>query len=399
MDLDCPAAPGRAEEQEKGRTQVAEVFARFGSTYLRSHVLSPEQGRVVRHIIDCRTPAMGGHMDSCDHCGKSWHSYNSCRDRHCPVCQGAQQMRWIEQRLKRLVPTHHFHVVFTLPAELRPVALANRRLVYDILFGAAKETLLELTQTHWEALPGITAVLHTWTRQMMFHPHLHCIVTGGGLALDDDESWVSSRPRFLFPVKVLSALFRGKFLSRLVEAHEAGELRFVGTSAHLADPDQFAALRRCLYDACWVTYAKRPFGGPQQVIRYLGRYTHRIAISNARLVSINNDAIVFKTHGERTCCLRPDEFLRRFLLHVLPKGFRKIRHSGLFAASNVQTHLAVAKDLVQGMNRRDRRASPTLVTVRPPRPERCPVCGIGRLIRRRLPPARAPPGETTGGFQ
>lgn len=382
MAEDCPAAPdGRAP------IEVAEIFRRFGPAYLRTHVLSPEQARVLRHLIDCRTPALGGHVDLCSHCGKTWKTYNSCRDRHCPTCQGAQQRRWIERRLERVVSTHHFHVVFTLPEALRPVALANRKVVYDLLFQAATDTLLELAETHWEALPGITAVLHTWTREMSYHPHLHCIITGGGLA--DDEGWVACRPTFLFPVRVIGALFRGKFLAGLVRAYEAGELVFTGTSAPLAEPAAFAALRRSLYSQSWVVYAKRPFGGPEQVIRYLGLYTHRVAISSSRLVSLDDEAIVFKTRGEATCRLHPSEFLRRFLLHVLPHGFRKIRHYGLLAPSNVPTQLVVAQDAVEGLSRRQRRgASEVAASPSPAAAERCPSCGVGRLVRLRLDPLR-----------
>ena len=383
MVANCPAAPDGSAP-----VGVAEIFRCFGPAYLRTHVLSPEQARVLRHLIDCRTPALGGHVDLCTHCGKTWKTYNSCRDRHCPICQGAQQRRWIERRLERLVATHHFHVVFTLPEALRPVALANRRVVYGLLFEAATETLLELGETHWDALPGITAVLHTWTRQMGYHPHLHCIVTGGGLA--DDDGWVACRPNFLFPVRVIGALFRGKFLAGLVNAYEAGELEFVGTSAELSDPAAFATLRRSLYDQRWVVYAKRPFGGPEQVIRYLGLYTHRVGISSSRIVSIADDGIVFKTRGDKRCRLHPDEFLRRFLLHVLPHRFRKIRHYGLFAPSNVGTRLATAQSLLAGMNRSARRASP-LAESAPPRAERCPSCEVGRLIRLRLEPRRAVP--------
>ncbi len=384
MEIGCPAVPGGSASNA-----VAEVFRRFGPSYLCTHVLSPEQARVLRHVIDCRTPALGGHGDLCVDCGKTWRSYNSCRDRHCPVCQGAQQARWIENRLERVLPTHHFHVVFTLPEGLRPIALANRKRVYDLLFKAASDTLLELADTHWDALPAITAVLHTWTRQMTYHPHLHCIVSGGGLG--DDDGWASCRQRFLFPVRVMGALFRGKFLDGLVRAYEAGELQFVGTSTHLAEPAAFAELRRSLYDQRWVVYAKRPFGGPQQVIRYLGLYTHRVAISSSRVLSIDDHEIVIKTRGNKTCRLHPDEFLRRFLLHVLPKRFRKIRHYGLLAPSRVNTRLVIAKAILEHLNPPERCATPSASTPPPPS-VRCPACGSERVLRSRLPPARAPPG-------
>jgi hypothetical protein len=397
--LACPAAPpGTAEE----RPTLAGFFRRFGPDYLERTRLSPEQARVLRHLIECRTAAMGGYVDTCDHCARSWDVFHSCRDRHCPTCQGAQQRKWIESRLERVLPTHHFHVVFTLPAQLRPIALANRRLVYDLLFASATDTLLELARTHWEAIPGITAVLHTWTRQMEFHPHLHCIVTGGGLALDG-ECWIACRPAFLFAVKALSALFRGKFLDRLVTAYQGGELQFTGTSAPFADADQFAALRRQLYDEPWVVYAKRPFGGPQQVVRYLGAYTHRVALSNSRLVSFDSTNVLFRTHGKRTCALHPDEFLRRFLLHVLPSGFRKIRHYGLLAPANVQTKLAVAANILDGARRARRHGasceppSVPMPTGLPTPDGICPACGVGRLRRHTIPAARGPPRSPGNG--
>jgi hypothetical protein len=390
--LACPAiVPGTAES----RLEVADIFRRFGPAYLRSHVLAPEQAQVLRHIISCRTPALGGRLSFCDHCKTKFTRYYSCRDRHCPTCQGAQQLAWIERRLARVLPTHHFHVVFTLPAELRPLALANRRVVYDLLFAAATDTLLELAATHWHALPGITAVLHTWTRQLELHPHLHCIVTGGGLGLDPDDGWTASDPDFLFHVAVLSSLFRGKFMAGLLVAHAAGHLHYAGTSAHLADVEHFAALRRLLYNTNWVTYAKRPFGGPEQVVRYLGRYTHRVGISNSRLVAIDDHAITFRTRGHETCTVEHDEFLRRFLLHVLPKGFRKIRHYGLLAASNVPTKLVTARQILDGVRRQ--RGEPEPLPLKPnfvlpdPSDRRCPVCQVGHLYRFEIPPARAPP--------
>jgi hypothetical protein len=390
----CPAvAPGTAEV----RPEVAEIFRRHGPAYLRQHELSPQVAKVLRNIVRCRTAALGGHAAVCEQCGGQWLHYNSCFDRHCPTCQGPLAAVWTSARLERLVPTHHFHVVATCPAELRAVALANPRLVYDLLFAAVSETLLELAADRWEALPAITAVLHTWNRQMGYHPHVHCIVTGGGLSFDR-ERWVPCRPNFVFPVKVLSALIRGKFMDGFVRAYEAGRLRFAGTSAHLDDPDEFAALRRALYDANWVVYAKRPFGDAENVIRYLSRYTHRVAISSSRLVSVDDDGIVFRTKGDGTCRLHPDEFIRRFLLHVLPKGFRKIRHYGLSAPSNVRTRLPLAQRLAGALNRRRRRVLPPPTTPptpprsRPPRVgDRCPACALGVLVRQPLPLARGPP--------
>ncbi len=386
MVAGCPAAPDGSATS----SPLAEVFRRFGPRYLRTHVLSPEQARVLRHIIDCRTPAMGGHAHSCDQCDHEWHAYNSCRDRHCPVCQGLQQRRWIEKRTERLVPTHHFHVVFTEPEALRPLNLANRAALYDLLFRAASDTLLELAADRWDALPGITAVLHTWTRQMLYHPHLHCIVTGG--AMTDDDGWVACPKNFLFPVKVMGALFRGKFLAGLRALYDAGELRFVGTSAHLEHPVAFESLLAELRRQSWVVYAKKPFGSTHHLVHYLGLYTHRVAISNSRILSGGDDAIVFSTRGDQPLCsLAPDEFLRRFLLHTLPKGFNKIRHYGLYAPSNVHRRLANAQELVGGMNRAQRRDSDTHVEPPPAPDNRCPACGYRPIRTRRLPPVRGPP--------
>ena len=392
-----PACPAAAPSTAGVRPEVADIFRLFGPAFLSREHLPPQVAKVLRNIIRCRTAALGGHESVCQECGDSWLHYNSCFDRHCPTCQGRLAVVWTSEQVERLVPTHHFHVVSTCPAELRPLALANQRLVYDLLFHAVRDTLLELAASRWEALPAITAVLHTWNRQMEYHPHVHCIVTGGGLSFDG-KRWVPCRPGFLFPVKVLSALLRGKFMHGFLRAYEAGKLRFVGTSAHLEDPEAFAALRRTLYDANWNVYAKPPFGDAEQTIRYLSRYTHRVAISSSRLVSVDPDAIVFTTHKPHTCRLQPHEFIRRFLLHVLPFRFRKIRPYGLSAPSNVHTRLPIAQRLAASLGRRRRRARPEdpspTVPQRPRRPQvgdQCPTCGIGILVRLPLPLARAPP--------
>lgn len=378
-----PVSPGAAV-----RPEVADIFRGFGPHYRREHVVTPAQGKVLRDVIACRTAALGGHVDVCVDCGLRKPSYNSCRNRHCPTCQGGQAVKWIAERIERLVQTHHFHVVFTLPSELRPVALANPKVVYDLLFSAATDTLLELAASKWTAQPGITAVLHTWTRQMELHPHLHCVVTGGGLS-EDGRRWIGCRKNFLFPVKVLSRLFRGKLMDGLVRARKAGRLHFVGTSGALANPVAWEALRSQMYRAPFVVYAKRPFGGPEQVLRYLGRYTHRVAIGSSRLVSVTDDAVVFRTHGERTCRLRPDEFIRRFLLHTLPDGFRKIRHYGLLAPANVPTRLVRAQQIVAALNRNQRRDQSELTVIVVPE-RNCPACGQP-LVREVLERARPPP--------
>lgn len=362
---------------------------------MRAHALSPDQHEVLRAIARCRTSVLGGHVDVCDACGHAAIAYNSCRNRHCPKCQALSQARWLAQRMERVLPTHAFHVVFTLPSELRGLVMVNRKKLFDLLFASAAEALLELGRNpRWlGATLGITSVLHTWTRDLQFHPHVHCIVTGGGLSLDG-ERWIATRPDFLFPVRVLGALFRGKFLAGLVRLYERAELQFDGPAAKLADPASFARVRDKLYRSRWIVYAKPPFGGPAQVFRYLGRYTHRVGLSNRRLVSLDERGVTFRTRGDQLATLPPHEFLRRFLLHVLPKGFVKIRHHGLMAASNVTSRLAVARRLL------DNAAPPSLPdTASAPRDfrelllaltgvdlRRCPRCGELAIRRHPLTP-------------
>jgi hypothetical protein len=327
--------------------EVADIIRLHGEAFVRAHALSPDQHAVLRAVARCRTAALGGHVDVCDACGYGAIAYNSCRNRHCPKCQALSQARWINRRMERVLPTHAFHVVFTIPSELHSLALLNREAIFDILFAAAAESLLELGRDRrWlGAELGITSVLHTWTRDLRFHPHVHCVVSGGGLAPDGTE-WIAARRDFLFPVRVLGALFRGKFLARLVRLYDRGALRLDGPAAGLAEQSRFARVKDKLHRTRWVVYAKRPFGGPERVFRYLGRYTHRVGLSNRRLVSLDDRGITFRTHGEQTVTLAADEFLRRYLLHVLPKGYVKIRHHGLMAASNVPTRLAAARRLL-----------------------------------------------------
>jgi hypothetical protein len=363
----------------------------------------PEQHAVLRAIARCRTAALGGHADVCGACGYTTIAYNSCRNRHCPKCQALSQARWLEQRMERVLPTHAFHVVFTLPSELHGLVLANRETLFALLFAAAAEALLELGRDpRWlGAELGITSVLHTWTRDLRFHPHVHCIVTGGGLSLDG-QRWIATRPDYLFPVKVLGALFRGKFLACLNELYARGALRLEGPAMKLADPARFARVRDKLYRSRWVVYSKPPFGGPEQVFRYLGRYTHRVGLSNQRLVALDERGVTFRTRGAQTATLAPHEFLRRFLLHVLPKGFVKIRHYGLMAASNVGTRLAVAQRLL-GTEPPPRAAD----TPKAPRDFRelllaltgidlrcCPRCGAFAMQRLPLPSPVAPNSDS-----
>jgi hypothetical protein len=295
-------------------------------------VLSPEQHAALRAIARCRTAALGGHLDVCAACGHDQPSYNSCRNRHCPKCQSLAQARWIDKRLERLLPVRYFHVVFTLPSELRAVAARHREAVFDLLFAAASQTLLALARDpkRLGAQLGATMVLHTWTRDLRFHPHVHAIVTGGGLT-EDAQRWVRSRPAFLFPVRVMGALFRGKMLAALDRAQANGEVDLGGVDL---GP---------LYENPWVVYAKRPFGGPEQVIRYLGRYTHRVGLSNRRLIAMDERGVTFRTKDGKCATLAGHALLARFVQHVLPPGFVKIRHYGLHAASHATTRLAIAR--------------------------------------------------------
>jgi hypothetical protein len=371
---------------------------------MRAHALTPAQHAVLRDIVRCRTAALGGHVEVCDDCGHAEISYNSCRNRHCPKCQGIAQARWLAQRLDRVLPTHYFHVVFTLPSELHSLMLANAEKMFDMLLACAGETLLELGRDRLGAQLGVTEVLHTWTRELLFHPHAHCIVTGGGLSLDG-TTWVRTKPNFLLPVRVLRDLFRGKFLARVVAAYEAGDLRLAGTAAKLADPKVFARLRDKLYRKKWVVYSKPPFGGTEEVFKYLGRYTHRVGISNRRLVSLDERGVTFRTRGEATVTVAPGEFLRRLVLHVLPRRFVKIRHYGLMAAGNVSTKLATARRLLDAdahtpapeQHRQPADFREVLLALTGIDVRRCPRCGRSTtshplsILNGRVVPSSPPP--------
>lgn len=337
----CPPGAGRRNDS----LEVAELFAQHLEAYERRYALSAEQRRVARDLLRCRTAALGGHLEQCSSCGLRRPAYNSCRNRHCPKCQALAQARWVDGRMRRVLPTHYFHVVFTLPSELHGLARRNPTRIFSLLLRAAAETLLTLGRDpKWLGHPaqlGITAVLHTWTRELRFHPHAHCIATGGGLSLDQSR-WVPAAPDFLFPVHVLGALFRGKVLAVLDEALAEDKLLLGDDEQPRAFVRRLERLRR----KSWIVYAKRPFGGPEQVYRYLGRYTHRVAISNARLLSADERGVTFRTRGSHTATLPPVDFLRRFLDHILPAGFVKIRHYGLLASGNVSTRLVRARGLL-----------------------------------------------------
>ena len=374
--------------------EVAEIFRDHGSAWReanRGHV-SLDQMKVMTAIERCRTAALGGHVARCENgaCGYTVISYNSCRNRHCPKCQGPAARKWLAERETELLPVGYFHVVYTLPSRLRAIAYQNKRVIYGLLMQVAAETTLTIAADpkRLGAKIGITAVLHTWGSALTHHPHVHMIVPGGGLS-PDGARWISSRSDFLVHVKVLSRLFRGRFLAVLTETHTEGKLQFFGDHADLADKQTFKQFLAPLRRSKWVVYAKDPFGGPEQVLRYLSRYTHRVAISNRRLVSADDGTIAFRWKDYRiegpgrwkTMSLLPHEFIRRFLIHVLPKGFHRIRHYGLFANGNRAANIAKARALL-AVAAPAKVAEPEKVVVpSEPRvlPCPCPRCA-GRMI-------------------
>ena len=306
-------------------------------------------------IESCRTAALGGHVARCENCSHTQIAYNSCRNRHCPKCQGAAAQEWLAAREAELLPVPYYHVVFTLPAAIADIAYQNKPVIYNLLFKASAKTLITIAADpkHLGARIGVLSVLHTWGSALTHHPHVHMIVPGGGISLDGNK-WVSCRPGFFLPVRVLSRLFRRLFLEKLVAAHQAGELQFFGNHAPLADAQAFAAYLAPLRNSEWVVYSKRPFGGPKEVLRYLARYTHRVAISNSRLVAINDNGVTFRWKDYRiegherykVMTLATHEFIRRFLIHVLPDGFHRIRYYGLLASTTRAHNIARARELL-----------------------------------------------------
>jgi hypothetical protein len=388
--------------------EVADIFHAAGPAYRAAHAghLSLHQLKVMSAIEHCRTAALGGHVEACTDCGHWRIAYNSCRNRHCPKCQGAAARTWLAEREADLLPVGYFHVVFTLPAEVADIAFQNKALVYDLLFRAASETMLTIAADpkHLGARIGITAVLHTWGSALTHHPHVHMIVPGGGIAPSGDR-WVSSRPAFLLPVRVLGALFRRLFLTRLTALHQAGRLAFFGTMAHLADRRAFLRHLAPVRKRRWVVYAKPPFAGPEAVLAYLSRYTHRVAISNRRLIAFDPSGVTFRYKNYRrnglerqqVMKLATHEFIRRFLLHVLPCGFHRIRHYGLLAASSRMASLDRARALLAVAPPHDDDPCEEPSDVLPP----CPCCGgqmVIVLTFARWQQPRAPPQRhsTTG---
>ncbi|HLV06954.1 MAG TPA: IS91 family transposase [Croceibacterium sp.] len=388
--------------------EVADVFRAVGPAYRAAHAghLSLHQLKIMSAIEHCRTAALGGHVEACTDCGHWRIAYNSCRNRHCPKCQAAAARTWLEAREADLLPVGYFHVVFTLPAEIAAIAFTNKALVYDLLFKAAAETMLTIAADpqHLGARIGITAVLHTWGSAMTHHPHVHMIVPGGGIA-PDGSRWISSRPAFLLPVRVLGALFRRLFLTRLLALRDAGRLAFFGKLAGLADRRAFLRYLSPVRKKRSVVYAKPPFAGPEAVLAYLSRYTHRVAISNSRLISFDRRGVTFRykdyrrsgVDRQQVMTISADEFIRRFLLHVLPQGFHRIRHYGLLAGSARKDGIALARRLLGVAPQAEDDALDDPPDVRPP----CPCCGghmivieaFARWQQPRAPPSNAPPNR------
>jgi Putative transposase/Transposase zinc-binding domain len=372
----------------KGGGELADIFRAYGESYRRNHPLPVSHLKVMQAVERCRTAALGGHLEQCNTCGFERPAYNSCRNRHCPKCQSLAKVKWLDKQKSELLPTGYFHLVFTLPHELNPLILVNKKPLINILFQSVWQTLAQFAQHSLGGTLGITAVLHTWDQTLLDHFHLHCLVPAGVLSFDRNR-WVSARQDFLFPVKALSVVFRGKFLDSLQKSFDQNKLLFVGQIVPLADADAFNGLMNGLRKKPWVVYAKKPFGSPAHVLDYLGRYTHRVALSNNRICSLHNGEVTFAYRDRKNrdrrklMTLDAEEFIRRFLLHVIPKGFMRVRHYG-FLANHSKDCLSKCRQLIG------------LTPAPPPPPQRsteelmlalmgidihrCPLCQKGTLV-------------------
>jgi hypothetical protein len=374
--------------------EVADIIRAAGNSFIarnRNHLTWP-QLKVLCAIRDCRTAALGGHLDRCSRCGRQAISYNSCRNRHCPKCQTNKRDQWLEKQKQDLLPVPYFHIVFTLPHDLSALVLQNKKLLYDLLLRASAETLLEVAAdpTHLGAQIGFLSVLHTWGQNLLHHPHVHCVIPAGGLA-PDGSRWIHARDGFFLPIRVLSKVFRGKFAAALKNLFRRKKLQFHGSLKMLAEPRTFAKSMRQLFRQDWVVYAKPPFGGTEHVLHYLARYTHRVAISNHRLLALEDDRVTFRwkdyAHGnkKRKMTVSTDEFLRRFLLHVLPHGFMRIRHFGILANRYRAELIPRCRQL---LDESPRPRSSTAAFVSKPATWSCPDCGGPMMVIERLSPLR-----------
>jgi hypothetical protein len=394
--------------------EVADVIRAYGEAFLDRYggVLSSAQRQALRDLAACRTAALGGHVEHCLDCGHERIAYNSCRNRHCPKCQALARARWLAQQAEHLLPVEYHHVVFTLPAEVAEVALANPAVLYDLLMRSAAATLREVAANpqHLGAVVGVLMVLHTWGQNLHHHPHVHGVVTGGGLSCDAKGKieaaprWVACRPGFFLPVRLLSRVFRGKFLDGLRRLFEQGQLLLPGRLQALAQPGGRARWWQALYAKDWVVYSKPPFGGPEQVLKYLARYTHRVAISNSRLEGLDGGQVTFRyqdyASGGRSkrLTLEATEFLRRFVQHVLPRGFVKVRHYGLLANRQREARLAVCRRLLLVVAVAAALPGTDRVPIQPAQPRSCPACGGTRLVYRELAPGEPTPAGAAAAW-
>jgi len=382
--LSTEALPDTARKWE-----VADIFREFGEGYRKENPLSLEKLKVMHSIEVCRTAYLGGHIEQCDTCGFERQAYNSCRNRHCPKCQTLTKAQWVEDRKSELLPVPYFHNVFTLPHELNPIALCNKKTVYSILFKAVSEALLAFGRNNLGGLLGFIAILHTWDQRLLDHIHLHCVIPGGVLSADKTK-WIPTKDDYLFNVKALSLVFRGKFIDYLQKARAKGDLQFPGNTAKYATQEGFSELIKVLWSKNWVVYSKKPFAGPEQVVEYVGRYTHRIAISNNRIVDVRDGDVTFtyrdRKHNNilRLKTLKSGEFIRRFLLHVLPSGFMKIRHFGFLCNTKKKDNLQLCRQLIgvdaQPLEREKRPACELMFELTGTDITKCPCCGEGRML-------------------
>lgn len=378
--------------RERPSYEVADIFRQYGEQYRSNHPLSTAHLKVMHDIEVCRTAYLGGHLEQCDCCGFQRCSYNSCRNRHCPKCQALTKARWLEARKVELLPVTYFHSVFTLPHELNPLTLCNKKVIFNLLFKAVSETLTQFGANPENGLGGklgFTCILHTWDQTLLDHFHLHCLIPGGALSFDN-ERWTFARDDFLFPVKALSKVFRGKFIDFLKQAFAKGKLIFPGATQHLKSRREFSRLLDQLWEKDWVVYSKKPFAGPEQVLDYLGRYTHRVAISNNRIIDVDNGRVAFTykdrkdNDSRKVMTLQPDEFIRRFLLHVLPEGFMRIRHFGFLSNRSKKHSLTLCRQLLglppelpEVANQSSRELMLELTGIDP---TKCPQCTRGTMV-------------------
>ena len=378
--------------KNENQPEVADIFRMYGEDYRRKHMLSSGQFKAMRHIEMCRTALLGGHIEVCDHCGFEQNTYNSCRDRHCPKCQTLVKEKWLSDRKTELLPCSYFHNVFTLPHELNPLILGNMDVMLTILFASVKETLQAFAgDPQWRLVGqlGFIAVLHTWNQKLMDHFHLHCIIPAGVISFDK-KRWIAAREKYLFKVESLAKAFRKIYLLKLAKAYAQKKLRFAGNTEALADLHNFSQLLKELEKKKWITYSKKPFGGPEQVLEYLGRYTHRVGMTNNRIVSIEGGEITFTyrdqadENKQKELAVKAEEFIRRFLLHILPKGFMKIRYFGFLARTNKKICIPLIRQLIapdsQIVEKLTETIQETMLRLTGVDISLCPKCSKGKLI-------------------